>query len=175
MKWFTSDWHLGHEAILKLDNRPFENLFEMQKTIADNINDSVLEDDILYVIGDVAYRTFNMQASLVERFLDSMNVKRKILIIGNHDKMLWENYIDCGFESIHTSLELDDHVLIHDSSVAGCFKDKKFICGHSHNLFKKCNNVVNVGCSCWNYKPVKFDEIHQLFYETGVYGLINVK
>jgi len=163
MKYFTSDWHLGHKDILYADERPFQSLFDMKQIISQNINNCVSEYDILYVIGDVAYRT-NNQKEMIAEFLNTLNVGRKILIMGNHDQMTFDDYIDCGFESVHSSLEVTEenvsYILRHDPSAAGCFRSLNWICGHVHRSYIKCNNVVNVGCCAWNYKPVSMTEIN---------------
>jgi len=175
MKYFTSDWHLGHKEILYADERPFQSLFDMKQVISQNINNCVSEYDTLYVIGDVAYRTHNQQEMIAE-FLDSLKVTRKILIMGNHDKMNFEKYIDCGFESVHSSLEItdgnDSYILRHDPSAAGCFRSLNWICGHVHRSYKKCNNVVNVGCCAWDYCPISMIKVKNTIRNGGI--LINV-
>jgi calcineurin-like phosphoesterase family protein len=172
MKWFTSDWHLGHQDILIADERPFQSLFDMKIALSENINDKIYEDDVLYVIGDTSYKS--NQQEQIGGFLDTLKVKRKILIVGNHDRLNWNRYIDYGFESVHSSLEVDDYVLVHDPAIASCYQEKKFICGHLHRSYRKCNNVVNVGCCAWDYKPLSANYIDSLFEIHGMRGLINV-
>ena len=177
MNFFTADWHLGHNGILYSDERPFQNVDIMQKTLSDNINACVNEYDTLYVIGDVAYKHKKDQPELIENFLDTLKVHRKILIIGNHDTLNWEQYIDCGFQSVHSHLEIkegnDSFQLIHDPSVAGCFRSLNWICGHVHRSYKKCNNVVNVGCCAWDYKPISILEVKKTIKQRDL--LINVE
>lgn len=38
MIWFTSDTHFGHENVLKLTDRPWETIWQMNDAIVDNIN-----------------------------------------------------------------------------------------------------------------------------------------
>ncbi len=162
MKWFTSDWHLGHKNVLKFDKRPFKNLTEMNVALIKNINNNVKKNDVLYVLGDVSFKLGQVNA--IGFFLDKIICDRIILILGNHDKFKPFDYVDVGFESVHTSLEIDDgYVLVHDPAIAGCLVDIKFICGHVHHLFKKTKNVVNVSCCAWDYKPVSIDVINEMF------------
>lgn len=51
MNYFISDLHLGHKNVLKFDNRPFINIEEHDKTIIDNWNSKVNDNDDVYVLG----------------------------------------------------------------------------------------------------------------------------
>jgi len=161
MEWFTSDWHLGHKSCLQFDKRPYKNLNEMNIGLIRNINNLVRDDDILYILGDVAFKVGNTE--LIASFLNKINCQRKILILGNHDKFNPFAYVEAGFESVHTSLEVGDYILIHDPAVAGTMKYRKFICGHVHKLFRKLNNVINVSCCMWEYLPVSKKQIDEMF------------
>jgi len=161
MKWFTSDWHLGHKNCLKFDKRPFKNLKDMNSALIKNINQRVRRDDELYVLGDVAFKVSNLD--IINIFLKKIICERKILILGNHDEFNPFSYVNAGFESVHTSLRIDDYILIHDPAIAGCLTEQKFICGHVHKLFKKIRNVLNVCCCVWEYRPVSYDEINKIF------------
>lgn len=44
MIYFTSDLHLGHKGIISMQNRPFENVAEMNRTIINNYNSCVNHD-----------------------------------------------------------------------------------------------------------------------------------
>ena len=52
MIYFTSDTHFGSKRTLELSKRPFKNTNEMDKTILDNFNNILRENDILYHLGD---------------------------------------------------------------------------------------------------------------------------
>ena len=54
MNYFISDLHLGHKNVLKFDNRPFINIEEHDKTIIDNWNNKVNDnDDWVHLYGHV--------------------------------------------------------------------------------------------------------------------------
>ena len=53
---FTSDLHLGHKNILKLCNRPFSSIEEMDATLIENWNKKVHKNDQVYILGDLMYR-----------------------------------------------------------------------------------------------------------------------
>ena len=39
MIYFTSDLHLGHRGIIRMQNRPFENVQEMNQVLIRNYNE----------------------------------------------------------------------------------------------------------------------------------------
>ncbi len=157
MEWFTSDWHLGHKNILSFDKRPYKTLKEMSTELIKNINKLVEQNDILYVLGDVAYKINDI--TQIEIFLNRIICENIILILGNHDKFKPFEYVDVGFQSVHTSLKVEDYILVHDPAIAGCMSGTKFICGHVHRLFTVLDNVLNVSCCVWDYKPISLDNI----------------
>ena len=50
--FFTSDLHFGHENVLKMDNRPFKTVDEMDAELIKRWNKKVNKGDIVYVLGD---------------------------------------------------------------------------------------------------------------------------
>jgi len=165
MEFFTSDLHIGHENIIKFDQRPFENIWQMEKEIICRINERVTNSDILYIVGDLAFKVRNVRH--IENFIKRLNCNTIILILGNHDEFNPFKYVDIGIQSVHTSLFINNQefCLIHDPSVCSGFRQQKFICGHVHKLFTKLDNVVNVGCCVHNYYPISLDEIRTIIEE----------
>ena len=87
MIWFTSDTHFGHSNIIKLAERPFADVDEMEDSLVANINSLVAPSDELYHLGD-----FSMKLGLEEqaRILRRIRCRNIHLIPGNHDKRLDE-------------------------------------------------------------------------------------
>ena len=56
MIWFTSDTHFGHENMLRLCDRPWSTVAQMNDAIVDNINSKVAVDDELYILGDFSFK-----------------------------------------------------------------------------------------------------------------------
>ena len=54
--WFTSDYHMGHRNIIELCERPFVDVEEMESEIITRHNAVVGLDDVVYDLGDFAYR-----------------------------------------------------------------------------------------------------------------------
>lgn len=55
MIYFTSDLHLGHRGIISMQNRPFENLQEMNQVLIRNYNAVVHKNDMVYILGDISH------------------------------------------------------------------------------------------------------------------------
>ena len=84
--YFISDLHLGHENIIRLCERPFSDVDEMNKKLIKNWNNKVTAKDDVYIIGDIAYRSKEDVSSIVNQLNG-----RKHLIIGNHDEKNLKN------------------------------------------------------------------------------------
>ena len=160
--WFTADLHLDHEAIIDSCERPFMNKDKMNNTLIRNINKCVKPEDVLYILGDLTMHG-PTKKDRIEQFINQIN-GTKILILGNHDRLKAMDYVDLGFQSVHTSLHLveQDLYLIHDPSSVIIIRDKTWLCGHLHTFFKQHKNAINVGVDVWNYKPVSLEEINKI-------------
>lgn len=55
MIYFTSDLHLGHRGIISMQNRPFENIQEMNQVLIRNYNAVVHKNDTVYILGDISH------------------------------------------------------------------------------------------------------------------------
>ena len=159
--------HFGHENIIKYTNRPFKSFIEMDKALIKNHNSLVNEEDTTYIVGDFSLRG-SQHTHYYKYILDRMNGK-KVLILGNHDSLKPFSYINVGFYSVHTHLELNiggvDCVLVHDPVHSITAKEKTFICGHVHDMFKIHKNVINVGVDVWDFKPASEEEIIKITKE----------
>jgi len=157
--FFTADQHFFHKNIIDLCQRPFSGPDKMNKTIIDNYNSVVGKDDVVYFLGDVCWAEDQQK---VKKVIERLN-GRKILILGNHDLLKPFAYIYCGFESVHTSLDIGEYVLAHDPAVATMDTKRQWITGHVHQLYKKVNNVINVGVDVWDFYPINLETIRAEF------------
>ena len=48
VNYYISDLHFGHRAIIDLDERPFNDVTEMEWALIDNWNEVVTENDIYF-------------------------------------------------------------------------------------------------------------------------------
>lgn len=103
-KWITADIHFSHTNILKFcaASRPFFDIEEMNETIIKNWNALIAPNDIVYILGDIAFTNAPAAARLVNRLHGT-----KILIKGNHDtKILREPVFRDAFAEVHDYLEI---------------------------------------------------------------------
>ena len=50
MNFYIGDPHLGHEAIIRLRNRPFADVDEMDEAIISNWNSRVTNGDTVFIL-----------------------------------------------------------------------------------------------------------------------------
>lgn len=112
--WITSDLHLGHGNIKRFcpvtRARFSDDVTEMNEQMLLEWNELVAPEDLVYIVGDVAF----LPAQKAAEYLRRMN-GRKILIEGNHDNKLLKDPAFRGcFESIHQYLRItyDNRLII---------------------------------------------------------------
>jgi calcineurin-like phosphoesterase family protein len=179
MIWLTSDEHYYHHNMLMhrttygggrgdYTSRRFRTTDEMHRHIKSKHNELVKKDDIVYHLGDFAYGPGAKSWQQVGAVLSLLNGEHH-LILGNHDHIKPFDYLEAGFTSVHTSLMLDDYLLVHDPAIAGVLLNHKVIHGHTHSLGLRLRE--NTYCVCVdinNYYPVSFDTIKEAFGDGGV-------
>lgn len=171
MIYFTSDLHLGHSNVLKLCNRPFETIEEMDEKIIENWNKKVTNADTVYILGDVMFR--NKKAP--EEYLSRLKGK-KHLIRGNHDRT-WMKKVDIDkyFLSNENLAFMSDGkhriTMCHYPMMSWphMSTDGYMIHGHIHAntnadywpLIEKTKYMLNAGMDINGFVPVTFDEMLQ--------------
>lgn len=86
MMYFTSDFHFGHQNIIRHDKRPFTSIDEMDQAIIYNWNTYVTDKDDIYYLGDWTYRCEeNDPPNTAEGYLKLL-AGRIHIIFGNHDR-----------------------------------------------------------------------------------------
>lgn len=79
---YGSDFHWRHSNILRYDNRPWQNVSEMETAMIELWNKTVAPDDMVYLLGDVVWSNKYLEW---ERILKQLSGK-KFIVKGNHDK-----------------------------------------------------------------------------------------
>jgi len=99
--YFTSDWHIGHAAVIEYSNRPFRDVDHMHRVLVNNYNATVGVNDICYFLGDMGLAA----GSAIKDIVGSLN-GTKILILGNHDRKGMNFWYSCGFDAAMYSSSL---------------------------------------------------------------------
>lgn len=90
---FSSDWHLGHNAVLDLAHRPFGDVDAMAQYFVEQTNEICQADDRLFLLGDISFRS---SYDYVVAYLKQLKCKHVSLIFGNHDFKLREQWTASG-------------------------------------------------------------------------------
>ena len=158
--YFIGDLHLGHKSICKFSGAlrgGCTTIEEHDAWIMEQWNSTVNKNDLIYVMGDVAFDKDRLP--LLKRMKGN-----KHLILGNHDKFSLNHYKPFfnkihGFEKYKGKAWLS-HAPIHPGSL----RDLWNIHGHLHSSGLDDSRYVCVSVEALNGKPISWDEIvHKQF------------
>jgi calcineurin-like phosphoesterase family protein len=162
--FFISDTHFGHDNIIKLCDRPFENVTEMNETMIANWNKKVTNADIVYIMGDLFFRTQTPPEEILKRLKG-----KKHLIRGNHDKSWYHAKYDKFFESVTWAEVINTtHGITMLSHFPMCdYEGKYLIHGHIHAhkndsywpYLQARDRILNASVEINDYSPVTFEEL----------------
>lgn len=167
--YYISDLHLGHYNIIKLCNRPFSSVEEMDETIINNWNSVVKDTDTVYIGGDFCFKSAKDPVEYLKQLRG-----HKVLCIGNHDTSLLKNpsarkYFDQIKDIINITDGDNRIVLCHYPMVEwdGFFRNSIHLYGHIHNntsndtydIVKNIPNCYNIGADVLGFTPRTLDEI----------------
>lgn len=175
--WFTSDLHFGHNNIIKFCNRPWKSIEEMDKTLIENWNSVVGENDLVFDLGDFAFASNDRWSEILSRLNG-----RHCLILGNHDIQRYPGDKVMGlFERVEQQmvLKIDNRYvylnhypfLCYGGSWRGPENAVYALHGHTHLLkiensgkdFERMSNTFpyqyDVGVDFNNYKPILWEKV----------------
>ena len=171
MIWVSSDLHFLHDKEFIYQARGFDSIEQMNRTIIDNFNKVVNQDDELYILGDLALGGAEGLAaahSLVAQLPGKLHIVR-----GNHEtaKRI-EAYSQLpNVHEIQNAIYLDYHkfhfYLSHYPTITTNYDDDKkpwqrtlCLSGHTHSkdVFEECGSY-NVSVDAHNCYPVSIDTI----------------
>lgn len=161
--FFTGDWHLGHNNIIKYANRPFKDIDEHDSTIIYNVNSLVMPGDRLFNVGDVAFKGAVDQIEVYRR---RFNCKNIFVTFGNHDlknqKILSKFFTilpaEYMYESEGYSIVLSHYAMrVWNKSHHGVAQ----LYGHSHGKLPPIPGykAFDVGVDSWDYKPISLAQV----------------
>ena len=73
--FYTADDHLDHENAISMNKRPFANIQEMNQEIIRRWNAKVKGNDVVYIIGDMFFRSSNP-----EEILKQLRGKKRLVL-----------------------------------------------------------------------------------------------
>lgn len=171
MIYFIGDNHWGHKSIIYNAQRPFQNVFEMDEYMIEAWNSVITNDDEVYHLGDMSYKT---NPKRFGEILERLN-GRIYLIRGNHDKEKLINRFKDRFEWVKNDYRFQyeylettyDFVLFHYPiySWNRIWYGSIHIHGHTHTnepFFNKYHpgRVINVSVeNLDDYKPISIIEV----------------
>jgi calcineurin-like phosphoesterase family protein/2'-5' RNA ligase len=156
--YFIGDTHFDHRNIIKYTHRPFSNVTEMNKTIKNNWNATVSDNDIVYFLGDWTFGWGHKPAEYWKRQLKGVIVS----IRGSHDQQAR----GIKFENTKV-LHVNEHsfLLIHNPEDRKTKWQGWIIHGHVHNkkpFIDGEKKTINVSAEVINYRPVSLSYLLSL-------------
>lgn len=160
--YFSADHHLGHSNIIKYQNRPFNNVAEMDEVLIDKWNAAVPKGSTVIYLGDFAFAP-------AQKYIDRIHSKI-IFIQGNHDKPLRSisrielpdmlKVVPGGAEKYPDIVCCHYAMLIWPKSHHGAWH----LHGHSHGSLKYPYEVKahDVGVDNNDFTPVSFSAIKKI-------------
>jgi len=154
--FFIADTHFNHKKIIEYENRPFQDIEEMNNKMIENWNSVVGRMDKVFMLGDFGFYD-------TSRLLDKLK-GFKILVMGNHDRRKSvKHWFESGFTEVSKyPILYNNWLLSHEPVGTTIYKN---IYGHLHS--KGWNNEYRfcVSAEKINYTPINIEEIEKYFKE----------
>jgi calcineurin-like phosphoesterase family protein len=188
--FFISDLHIGHSNVIKFDERPFKDINEMHSELIERWNSVVGEDDIVFNLGDLFYKT---DLKTAKWFVSQLNGKI-YHIMGNHDKMgdmvalnrfekIFGDSTGLGGATIQvqdsdSNRGYQDIVMCHYPILSWnkSHHSSWHLHGHTHHSLSKNpdmkwfyeRKVLDMGCNGWDYTPVSYLQVKEIMKEREI-------
>jgi len=159
--WLISDTHFFHSR-LAFDfglRTHFKSIEEMNKTIFDNWNKTVKDDDYIFFLGDFVIGA-QEKYKTAQILYESLNGK-KIFLKGNHDEHLGK-YTNIPVQNGPLEILYQGKRILLNHEPIYSFEQDLMVCGHIHNNEENNRlkpNMINVSVEVVNYTPVHIDEV----------------
>ncbi|MBZ9624423.1 metallophosphoesterase [Clostridium sp. FP2] len=159
--FIIGDLHFGHDNVIKYENRPFDDVKQMDSTLINNWNKEVASEDKVIVVGDFGFYNKEKTKELLSRLKGY-----KVLIMGNHDRRRGNRrwWSDAGFdEVIEYPIILEKCYILSHKPISMSDDMPYFnIHGHVHSNTLESDKYINVSVEVTGYKPVDFECIRIL-------------
>lgn len=155
--YLTSDWHFFKNHYKKEAN--YVNTQKILTWCRQNIK----PDDVFMYLGDISFRYANEEDQKESQRLLASIPGIKVLILGNHDMMLGQDYFtECGFHYVYERLDWQNIVFTHKPIPMEMMpEDFINIHGHMHKWteYNTTDGQRNINVYPWFFdnKPVTLD------------------
>lgn len=164
--YVIADTHFGSESIIRYEQRPFSDVSDMEHTLINNWNNTVSEEDTVFILGDFSV----LSPEEDRRILSSLN-GTKILIMGNHDTHHTpDEWRSLGFNECYMWPIIYDsfYMLSHEPLYINANMPYANIYGHVHanasyNTISNQSACVSVERTA--YTPIAFEAIKKAIAE----------
>jgi calcineurin-like phosphoesterase family protein len=172
MWYFSSDWHLGHENVIRFSKRPFSSVEQMDSAIIKNMISPLKRGDEFFFLGDLSWNI-----PVGERFFYSLPEGVQFhWILGNHDYDKYLKPFEQYCASISTIKELKpakDQLLVLCHYPMISFNKSHHnawqLYGHHHrrpngkdNLFPNFQGKrLNINLEFHDFKPLTLKDVEQ--------------
>jgi len=166
--FFCSDHHFGHNAILKHCKRPYLNTEEMDEAMITNWNASVNKGDIVYHLGDFAWKPARI-SDLKKRLNGSIH-----LLMGNHDRGAKRFYKIFDWVGDVKYIKVQDQkiMLCHYPMLSwrNSHRGSWMLHGHCHGTLKETRGLImDVGVDSNLFFPVPFERIKEFMKKKEIF------
>lgn len=160
MIYLIADTHFGHHNIIKYEDRPFDNIYQMDKQLIEKWNSVITDDDKVFHLGD-----FSLCSTRKSFYIFNRLKGKKYLIKGNHDVYSDTKLTErMGFKKVFEEFWLGDNILL-------THKPKEVhpkvlnIHGHTHKLFylrskwRTSKHHFCVSAELIDYTPISLEDL----------------
>ncbi len=164
--WVCADLHLQHKNIINYCRRQFNSVEEHDKYVIERYNSVVGKDDLVYILGDLGFTPKDTLSSLVRQLNG-----RKILIVGNHDRLKDNDYINMGIiQVIRHPIFYNNNIILSHIPTIECLNSPYTINihGHLHNSALTLPNFFNVNVELHDFIPFNMTYFENIAEKTCV-------
>ena len=162
MIFYTADLHFHYEPVV--ETRPFGSTAEMDEVLVRNWNETVSDDDRVYVIGDIGYNNNRVPCDILERLKGHKHLIRGNHDVGYDDGELLYDYFDTvtdfnEIEDGETHIILCHYPIVHNKRSYMIHGHLHSVKGLNYEILKKLPQVLNAGVDLNGYRPVTLPEL----------------
>lgn len=159
--FWTADSHFSHSNILKLCNRPFKDVLEMNAELIRRWNTVVEKNDTVFHLGDFTWAKINDHLPHLNGHIH--------FIIGNHDNHKMNDFNSFASVSHYREIEVWKdgrcYPIVMSHYPMRSWNRQHYgaimLHGHCHGNIPMIKNSLDVGVDCWDYAPVGFISIQE--------------